>query len=259
MGTASQEQQHPYSGRRGILLWHHGRCGSSVLSRLLDQHPDISWHRELYRRYTVKGIDRPNFLDDIHRVRAKSTEPFYGIELKGLPSQHLQRLGVDLERFVDAIRPEGFEHAIFLHRRNILRKLISVQIVDQGLRDSFQLAADSADELKGKLTIDVNQVRIVGRLAPLLDMIEYIDTESQKAQQVLAAQFDLLSLYYEDDIEQDPLDAYAKVCAYLGLPPADAHVLMKRINTKPLGELVTNAGEIEDMLAGTPYEWMLTA
>ena len=36
MGTASQEQQHPYSGRRGILMWHHGRCGSSVLSRLLD-------------------------------------------------------------------------------------------------------------------------------------------------------------------------------------------------------------------------------
>lgn len=259
MGTASQEQQHQHSGRRGILMWHHGRCGSSVLGKLLDQHPDISWHRELYRRYTVKGVDRPNFLDDIHRVRAKSTKTFYGIELKGLPSQHLRRLGVNLEQFVAAIQPEGFEHAIFLHRRNILRKLISVQIVDQGLRDSFQLPADSADELKGKLTIDVNQVRIVGRLAPLLDMIEYIDTESQKAHQVLAARFNLLSLYYEDDIEQNPLDAYVKVCEYLGVPAAEADIMMKRINTKPLRELVSNVGEIEDALAGTPYEWMLTA
>lgn len=245
--------------RRGIFMWHHGRCGSSVLGKLLDQHPDISWHRELYRRYTVKGVDRPNFLDDIHRVRGKSAKTFYGIELKGLPTQHLQRLGVNLEQFVDAIRPEGFEHAIFLHRRNILRKLISVQIVDQGLRDSFHLPSDSSDELRGKLTIDVNEVRIVGRLAPLLDMITHIDEESEKARQLLADRFELLTLHYEDDIEANPLNAYAQVCAYLGLEPADPSVTMKRINTKALPDLVANFGEIEDALAGTRYEWMLTA
>lgn len=240
-------------------MWHHGRCGSSVLGTLLDQHPDISWHRELYRRYTVKGIDRPNFLDDIRRVRGKSTKSFYGIELKGLPSQHLQRLGVDLEQFIDAIGPEGFEHAIFLHRRNILRKLISVQIVDQGLRDSFHLPSDSADELQGKLTIDVDQVRIVGRLAPLLDMIRYIDEESAKARDLMADRFHLLSLHYEDDIEQNPLHAYAQVCDYLGVPPAEPSITMKRINTKALPELLANYDEVADVLAGTPYEWMVTA
>lgn len=249
---AGRAEQH------GIFMWHHGRCGSSVLAKLLDQHPDISWHKELYRRYTVNGIDRPNFLDDIHRIRAKSAR-YFGFELKGLPSQHLVRLGVDLEQFIEAIRPEGFEHAIFLHRRNILRKLISVQIVDQGLRDSFRLAAGSVEQLEGRLVLDVNQVRIVGRLAPLVDMIEYIESESEQARELINSRFDALSLYYEDDIQENPLHAYAKVCDYLGVQPGNPRITMQRINTKTLSDLVANHAEVEHALAGTPYEWMLTA
>ena len=239
-------------------MWHHGRCGSSVLGKLLNQHPEIRWYREIFERYSSRQEARPNFRDDIKRVRRKARERIPGIELKGLPSQHLQTIGVPLEEFVDVIREEEFTKCVVLHRKNILRKLISVQIVDQGLRDSFHLSTRSSGGLEGRLKVDVENVRILGKFAPLLEMIQYIDEETENARRLLSERFDILPLFYEDHIEADPTVAYRMVCDYLDVEFVEADVTLQRINTKPLPELVENCGEIEGLLSGTPYEWMLT-
>ena len=35
----------------GLLTWHQGRCGSSVLGSLLGQHPQITVHNEIFSKY----------------------------------------------------------------------------------------------------------------------------------------------------------------------------------------------------------------
>jgi hypothetical protein len=246
------------SKRAGIFMWHHGRCGSTVLGRLLKQHPDIRWYGEIFEGYAARHMHRAKFRDDIKYVQVVSGKKSPGIEIKGLPCQHLHNLGVSLQRFVEVIRQYGFSHCVLLHRQNILRKLISVQIVDQGLRSSYHLVAGSKEELQGRLKIDLQRVRILGKYAPLLDMIQYIDEETDKARQVLSEYFNILPLFYEDDIQDNPLIAYRKVCEHLQLEDHNADVTLRRINSKTLRELVENSNEIEDLLSGTPYEWMLT-
>lgn len=247
----------PADKRKGVFMWHHGRCGSTVLGRILNQHPAIRWRGEIYERYAESGTPRPNFRDDLRYAQIECGRRLPGFELKGLPSQHLPTLGVSLRQFVEAVREHGFSHCVFLDRRNTLRKLISVQIVDQGLRTTYHMA-DQEKGLTGRLRIDLQHVRIQGRYAPLLDMIRHIDEETEKARQIVGEYYDFLPLYYEDHIESDPLVAYRDVLSHLGLPAHDAEVPLKRINVKTLQELVENHHEVEDLLAGTKYEWMLT-
>lgn len=246
----------PSSKRKGVFMWHHGRCGSTVLGRILNQHPGIRWRGEIYERYAEAGIARHNFADDLKYTQIESGRKLPGFELKGLPSQHLPTLGVSLEQFVATVRDLGFSHCVFLDRRNTLRKLISVQIVDQGLRSSFH---DKGKEsaLVGRLRINVQNVRIQGMHAALLDMLRHIDEETDRAREVVGRYYDFLPLCYEDHIESDPLVAYGAIVRHLGLREHPASVTLKRINVKALEDLVENYREVQDVLAGTKYEWML--
>src|SRR5262245_20054878 len=110
------------SKREGIFMWHHGRCGSTVLGDLLDQHPAIRWYGEIFEGYALRHARRTRFRDDLRYVQVASGKRAPGIEIKGLPCQHLPTLDVSLRRFVEAIVACGFSRCIFLHRRNILRK-----------------------------------------------------------------------------------------------------------------------------------------
>ncbi|MGF1480774.1 MAG: hypothetical protein ACFB4I_15030 [Cyanophyceae cyanobacterium] len=90
-------------------------------------------------------------------------------------------------------------------------------------------------------------------------MIEYIDEESEKALHILKNYFRILTISYEEDIEDDPKIAYQKACSFLNLSKFDdVKVKRKRINTMKNKDLITNFNEIEDLLSGTKYEWMLT-
>ena len=249
----------PSDKRKGVFMWHHGRCGSTVLGRVLNQHPGIRWRGEIYEPYADAGTPRPNFRDDLKYTQIECGRKLPGFELKGLPSQHLPTLGVSLRQFLDAVRDLGFSRCVFLNRRNTLRKLISVQIVDQKLREAYHAPAGKDAALKGRLNIDVQRVRIQGKYAPLLDMIRHIDEETEKARQLVHEYYDFLPLTYEDHIETDPLVAYREILRHLELPIHDAKVTLTRINVKTLRELVENYQDVEDLLAGTKYEWMLSS
>jgi hypothetical protein len=248
----------PSEKRKGIFMWHHGRCGSTVLAEMLNQHPSIHWPGEIFESYAEAGVPRPNFREDLKYIQLECGDKLPGFELKGLPSQHLPTLGITLPQFMEVIQELGFSHCIFLDRRNTLRKLISVQIVDQGLRKSYHMARKEAG-LSGRLKIDLQRVRIQGKYAPLLDMIRHIDEETEKARSLVGEFYSFLPLYYEEHIEQAPRVAYDESLRYLKLPPHEATVTLQRINIRTLAELVENHKEIEDLLAGTKYEWMLSA
>jgi hypothetical protein len=242
----------------GIFMWHQGRCGSTVLANLLNQHPNIDWRGEIFEYYARHRMKPSSVEEEIKYIRAVTGKNLPGIEIKGLPCQHLNQIKTSLQQFAEILNKCGFNDCIFLSRKNILRKLISAQIVVQGLYNSFHLSVDSELKLSGLLTIDLQRVSIQGKNAPLLDMVKYIDEESEKSLCTLRNYFRTLPLSYEEDIESNPKAAYQKSCSFLSLPEyEDIEIQDKQVNSMKLKDLITNFDEIEDLLAGTEYEWML--
>jgi len=64
-------------------------------------------------------------------------------------------------------------------------------------------------------------------------------------------------LVYEDDISSDPVVAYRRGCEFAGIGCHDISVKHSRTNPFDLAEVLTNFSEVERVLCGTPFEWML--
>lgn len=247
-------------GRRspGIFMWHHGRCGSTVVGNMLGQHPGIKWYSEIYHTRTLRQETHPRWRHDLRSAQMISGSSMPGVEIKGLPCQDLHTIGASLPEFSAGLRDSGFEHCIVLDRANILRKLISIQVIDQGLRSTYHQPDDESG-ISGRIELDVGSVRLLRKFAPLVEMLEYISAETEIARATLGRDFDVLSLRYEDHIEQDPRVAYDLICRHVGVEPHSPEVRLKRINTMAVGELLSNYQQVADTLVGTPYEWMLEA
>ena len=66
-----------------------------------------------------------------------------------------------------------------------------------------------------------------------------------------------LELDFETHILPDPASAYRAVCNYVEVEPTPVRIRHQRVNPFPLAELVSNYQEIESLLRGTDFEWML--
>jgi len=62
---------------------------------------------------------------------------------------------------------------------------------------------------------------------------------------------------YEKDILPDPMLAFKKVCVFLKIPEAIVTSDYKRTNPFPLRQIIVNYEEVDKLLTGTRFEWML--
>ena len=77
----------------GVVNWHIGRCGSSVLGSLLAQHPSIAYSNEIYSRYMPRrrgSLSVPT-IDSVLDVseQAASQRGLHFFEVKHLPDQNI--------------------------------------------------------------------------------------------------------------------------------------------------------------------------
>ena len=73
------------------------------------------------------------------------------------------------------------------------------------------------------ICLDVENVSILGKTAPIVDLFMYMDEQYQRLRTALAGE-DVLELSYEEDIFNDPMVAYAKVCHWLGVESSPVQV-----------------------------------
>ena len=111
-----------------IAMLHVGRCGSTVLGNLLDQHPKVRWDGEIYfnewwlNNLQFKSFDNRKFLK---RRMWVSGRKYYGFELKFLPNQQLAIIQADLPEVISQFRDAGVTRFLILDRRNYLRMFMS--------------------------------------------------------------------------------------------------------------------------------------
>lgn len=239
-----------------VTTFHIGRSGSTVLGDLLDQHPALRWLGEIYEwpEFRERPAAPGPGSELLRRLKARLPtvdKPVAGIEAK---FYHLHDHGVALHVFLDELRGVGAGecHFIVLRRRNYLRKIVSSLAARQ--RGQW-FARPGIPVPPVRLDVNPDRVCIDGDAQPLLDYLRDWDAQFDQLDAELAGT-GALSLSYEDDIEQDPLVAYRKVCRHLGLEPGAPEVHFNRTTPEPLAEIVTTLPAVRKALAGTGYEWM---
>lgn len=249
---------------------HAGRCGSTVLGQLENEHPEIhndgeifrAWYGEKASRARAEGRfvshrwnssafypHRP--LDYIAHCAGERQKPIYGFEMKFM---QLRFNGFSSAQFVRACADLGAEHFICLERRNYLRIVVSALVGYASKR--FHLKSDQPTRLV-RVHVDLDAISIEHDTADLITHLDRYARDFDVLKRDLE-NFHHLRLTYEDDVEVDPRVAFERVREFLGARAMSApRILLKRINPFPLSDIVTNFPALRKALDGTSYAWML--
>ena len=250
-----------------VVMFHMGRCGSSVLGDLLNQHPRIYWSGEIYTS-SIRGwrsqkrlnerlngsakqltLD-PDPLKLLQRKMFVAGAKYYGCEVK---FHHLFEGNIDLTEYIDHLNQRDFLY-ITLVRKNFLRSIVSNTV----MFSSSKAKTHNRSDEKAKLTpvkIDINRARYNGYEKPLIEHLETHYKNFQNFEERLAAQ-KVLKLTYEEDISLDPRNAYQKVCEFLGVKYQDLPIRLSKTNPFPLSEMLMNHEEVKQHLSNTDFAWM---
>jgi LPS sulfotransferase NodH len=243
-------------------MFHIGRCGSTVLGQLLDQHPHIRWAGEFFSPIFTEWKNRNNgvetvgempgdAIDLLQRSIKRAQQPYYGFEIKPF---HFRLIDYSPESFVQHLDSLGFMYFILLDRRNRLRKIVSSIIAHQS-GNRYHITRDTKAQLT-RIHINVDEVKIDYTSKSLLEFLSDYDKQMHALETLLQGRRSLY-LTYEEDIQADPRIAYLRICDFLGVPPVNVSVKLSRTNPFPVRDMIGNIEEVEDALRGTPYEWML--
>ena len=259
------------------LMIHMGRCGSTVVSTQLRQHPEMCWRGEIYERLfkaweklggdlrSKRGEFRPWTLpapfevhppgvplDPLARLDADIDEhpaEHYGFEVKPF---HWRLLDCDPGAFLQSVEARGFDRFILLWRRNALRKIVSSVVSRQ--RRQFHSTTPLG---LFPITLDPERVSLDRNDGPLLETLAGYEAQQAHLGALLADR-DCLRLVYEDHVEADPAVAYAQVRDHIGLTPRDdIEIKLARTTDHPLDRVIRNFDEVAEVLSGTRWEWML--
>ena len=242
-------------------MFHLGRCGSSVLASLLQQHRCIVWDGELYTPIFAEWVKKNGGVetvgempeDAVKKLRwrmCRAFHRFYGFELKPF---HFRLIGYPVELFTHQLDCLGFTHFVILDRKNRLRKILSSLIAHK--RKRYHQFSGTRAELS-RIKVNTDDVRIDFEAKPLLDYLSDYDKQFETLHKLLQGR-KLLKLTYEQDIQQKPKKAFLRICDFLGLQPCEVSIQFRRTNPFPVRDMLINFGEVESLLRGTRYGWML--
>ncbi len=245
-----------------IVMFHIGRCGSTVLSSLLRQHKNIFWASEYYVQVfrdweranggqEIKGEMPDDAINMLKLSMGHAMHRSYGFEIKPF---HFQLIGYSMETFVDKLEKLGFTHYIILDRKNRLRKIVSSALAHAD-RVKYHQGKEAGAKLR-QVHLNVENIKIDYDSKPLLKFLSDYDREFASLAKLLEPK-NYLSLTYEEDVQEDPRLGYRKICEYTGLRSKDISAQLSRTNPFPVKDMIENFEEVEELLKGTDYEWML--
>ncbi|MCB4389391.1 hypothetical protein [Synechococcus sp. MU1617] len=251
----------------GIVNWHIGRCGSSVLGSLLAQHPSIAYSNEIYSCYMPRrrGTSSLLAIDSVLRLAEKSVseDELHFFEVKHLPDQNIGLYPqLEVQDWLNFFLAKGYKHHLLMCRRNGLRRIVShLRAAHSG---QYVLGSSSSVAQSSPITIPLNGIVHGFGTRTLVGWLEEYERGHKVMQDCLDAMrqshpgFSWLELVYEDHIEPDPYIAYRDVCGFLGLSFVDVGLQQRKINSGYLVDLIANFEEVRECLSPTRFAWMLS-
>jgi len=242
-----------------IALFTAGRCGGTLIGHMLNQHPAVNWGGEVFHRASKKYRHYACFTHkplNILKLKMYSHScQYFGFETKALDSLQLRKteLNMVLTDYFNSLSAMGFNKYIILKRENYLKRVACAALSRQ--TGDWDLSTEKNVSFQ-TVKINVNEYRYGSMTASLINHFRYLD-KYYKVLDELLGNLNVLQLSYEKDLEAEPLSGFEKVCDYLSISPFKASVNFQKTDPFSLQELVRNYSEVERMLKGTEYGWML--
>jgi len=244
-----------------FAIFHLGRCGSAVLGQLLKQHNHIYWGSEIYSPIFSKwqkdnlGVEKiGNMPKDAIKILRNdmllALTRHYGFAIKPF---HFPLISYTLVSYLKHLDDLKYNKFIVLDRKNRLRKIVSSIIMHQ-----YQIGHIGKNTLakRKKIYINIDSVKIDFENKRLIEYLIDYDKQFEELKSKLADRNTII-LTYEEDIESDPKQAYNRICEFLKLDPASVKVKFAKTNPFAVQEMIENFEDLEKVLRGTSYEWML--
>lgn len=225
-------------GKNKFVIFCHGRSGSTLLSNLLNSHPDINCDGEILSR----KVFSPSLLIKCRSLI--SSKKVYGFKLLSYQLRDVQKVG-NPRSFLENLQNHGYK-IIFLRRSNMLRLVLSVMYAE--FRNEWH-HKQSEGKVKHTTKMNVDVKEMVKRL-----------NESDETYTFESELMDGLShipITYEGDLEDSNAHASTikKISDFIGVPYAmPSEPSLVKITPKSLDGFVENVDEIRQALSGTKFE-----
>ncbi|EFJ08924.1 hypothetical protein SELMODRAFT_90926, partial [Selaginella moellendorffii] len=234
------------------------RSGSGWFETLLNSHPNVSSHGEIFsigrRRANFSTIKQT--LDEVYNLEwyssAAKNECTAAVGFKWMLNQGALAHG---DQVADYFRSRGVS-VVFLQRRNYLKRLISV----------MGNAYDRAKPLNGTHVAHVHsreEAELLASFKPTIDVanllqnLRRVQNMSDETLRIFGTTR-LTALYYEDLVKNPrKVMRVDVVLRFLGVPRQDLRSKHVKIHTRPLRDSITNWDDVYRALNGTEFESLL--
>lgn len=244
-----------------VCMFHLGRCGSTVISNMLNQNGDIYWDGEIFENYRKYKLIEQKFISNplgILKIRInKQNTRYYGFEIKPYVEQHLNAklLNVPLTKLINVLTALKVNKFIVIKRENYLKQLISFEMARLNKRHHYKIDEKTPSK---KINLPIDNIQLGFSTKTLYETLVYYDSIYKSLESQLIDK-DVLYISYEKDIEQDPNIAYRKIVNFLKIDYIQPKITIKKINKKSVKESLLNYEEVRKKLENTSYDYMLNS
>ncbi|KAL5541127.1 hypothetical protein UlMin_043413 [Ulmus minor] len=234
------------------------RSGSGWFETLLNNHTNISSNGEIFsvkvRRSNMSTIAET--LDRIYNLdwvsSASKNECTAAVGLKWMLNQGLMQ---HHEEIVQYFNSRGVS-AIFLFRRNLLRRMISV-LANQYDRNVKLLNGTHKSHVHSPLEAEIlAKYKPIINATLLIPNLKQVEDMTTKALGYFKSTRHII-LYYEDVVKNRT--KLLDVQDFLKVPRLDLKSRQVKIHRGSLSNLIENWNDVQKTLTGTPYESFLHA
>lgn len=253
----------PTSPSRFVILATQ-RTGSTWLTDMLDSHPAISSHEELFlpadedRRSW--GPAYQEFFDNYYQRQVKRQWPltrlFWGVRyLEDLYAPRTGTEAIGMKLMYSQLKQRPWLLAYMVLRRVRIVHLVRTNALDVILSGATARARSQyhalASDPVAPSTVNLPAEDLVSELESLQHSVERI----RLLLRLLPAPS--VEVSYEE-LTRDDGNAFRPVFGLLGVEPRRLSSRFAKLNRKPKSELIANYAEVERALSGTRFESLLT-